>query len=154
MLPRRSCRLPSRLLPFAALSLVALLGACAMPPGDGPFGRTGTTIGRGAPGDESPTPSGPLPTDRELAADPNRLKGFAAGQVVAALGDPNYRRREAPAEVWQYYGPGCVLDLFLYDEKGAQRVAYVEVRNQSAGQSGASACISQLLGGRRGQQSS
>ncbi len=152
---------PRRLLPscpvlfrLSVLSLAAVLGACAVPSGSG-LDNSGATIGRATPGDETrPIPSGPLPPNGDLAANPRRFEGYAAGQVIAALGDPNFRRHEAPAEVWQYYGPGCVLDLFLYQDHGAERVTHVELRNQLADQDSASACMSHLLDGHRGQRSS
>ena len=102
----------------------------------------------------APTAPAKAPTNGELAADLTRFKGLAAKDVTAALGDPNFRRREAPAEIWQYFGASCVLDLFLYEDNGAQRVAHVELRSRTLGQGAQRSCLSQLLDGKRGQQAS
>ncbi len=45
--------------------------------------------------------------------------GLSAGGVTALLGHPDYRRRDKPAEIWQYRNGACVLDLFLYSAGGA-----------------------------------
>jgi hypothetical protein len=82
-----------------------------------------------------------------LSADPARFKGMNADAVVAWLGDPNFRRRDPPAEVWQYYGDSCVLDLFLYDETDGERVAHAEVRSRTADDG--TGCVARLLAGRR-----
>ena len=140
-----------------ALLLLAPLAACA-PPAAGMRGQAG---GAGAPVVVAPPPSGPVvtppaaesppppspPTVAELAADPGRFKGLAGREVVALLGDPSFRRSEAPAEVWQYYGPGCVLDLFLYLDHGVQQVAHAELRSRAAGP--ANACLADILDRRR-----
>lgn len=86
-----------------------------------------------ARGKTASLPPRPLPTAAEIAAAPNplALKGEAATAVKAALGTATLLRREPPAQVWQYRGRTCVLDLVLYpDEKeGAPlTVAHVELR--------------------------
>jgi hypothetical protein len=135
------------------LFLALLLGACQVPPRPVTAGAW-PGPSSGSPSVPAPDPAGKLPTNGELAADLTRFKGLAAQEVMAALGDPSYRRREAPAEIWQYFGAGCVLDLFLYEDSGAQRVAHVELRSRALGQGAQSSCLSQLLEGKRGQQSS
>jgi hypothetical protein len=62
---------------------------------------------------------------------PARLKGLTAIQVKSVLGSPNFRRRDNPAEIWQYRGSACTLDLFLYDEAGRQTVSHYAVRSQT-----------------------
>lgn len=81
--------------------------------------------------------------------DADRFKGKAAPDIVALLGQPNFRRREQPAEVWQYYGQGCVLDLFLYDEQGGQRVTHAELRSRDFNDDPDPDCLPQLLQGKR-----
>ena len=90
--------------------------------------------------------SAPPPTAAELAANPSRFEGLNADAVVTWLGDPSFRRRDAPAEVWQYYGDKCVLDLFLYDENDAQRVAHAEIRSRTADEG--NGCLTHMLAGR------
>ncbi len=100
------------------------------------------------------------PTLNELARGPQRFEGLEGREVLAALGDPNFRRRDKPAEVWQYYGPGCILDLFLYDDtpSGASpiagkstdaqapdgTVAHAELRGRE-GRPAEVACLSRLI---------
>lgn len=102
-----------------ALSLLAL-AACAGPPAGKPgIPSTGSQSGF-TPPSESYNPTTPgthTPTLTELGGDPRHFEGLDGKEVLAALGDPNFRRRDKPAEIWQYYGPGCILDLFLYDDK-------------------------------------
>ena len=79
----------------------------------------------------------------DLAADPDRFRGLAEQDVIAFLGEPSFRRREKPAEIWQFYGQNCVLDLFLYDDAGIKRVSHAELRGQPS-------CLPRLLEGHRG----
>jgi hypothetical protein len=139
---------------FGAVLLSALLlAACGTSRPSGIAGDASSDLALASPG-SPPGKAVPLPSPNDLATDPTRFKGLAARDVTAALGDPNFRRHESPAEVWQYYGQGCVLDLFLYDDSGAQRVSYVELRSRAPGQNVDSRCLRQLLAGNRGQQSS
>lgn len=61
--------------------------------------------------------------------EPFRLKGLNSGQLKAVLGKPIFTRRDTPAEIWQYRGRACTLDVFLYDDKGGQSVAHYAVRS-------------------------
>jgi len=106
-----------------------------------------------APGASAPPP---IPSLADLAIGPQHFEGLEGKAVLAALGDPSYRRRESPAEVWQYYGPGCILDLFLYEETPAQsaapadgaafagKVAYAELRGRENAPA-ESGCLSRLI---------
>jgi hypothetical protein len=82
------------------------------------------------------------------------LRGLTASDIIAKLGDPSYRRREAPAEVWQYFGQGCVLDLFLYQDGGTQRVTHVELRSHNLAPAAQAACLSRVLEGKHGDVNS
>jgi hypothetical protein len=46
------------------------------------------------------------------------LAGVEDIRVLALLGNPHFKRTDAPAELWQYRLGGCVLDLFLYPKSG------------------------------------
>ena len=46
------------------------------------------------------------------------------------LGEPDLRRPEPPAELWQYRSADCVLDVFLYADDGRYRVVRSETRNR------------------------
>jgi len=63
--------------------------------------------------------------------EPSRLKGLTPVQVREVLGQPGFQRRDAPAEIWQYRGRGCTLDLYIYDLGGGQAVEHWAVRSPS-----------------------
>ncbi len=102
--------------------------------------REAETPGETEPAAESngpplPKPNGPqvvsVPEPDELPG-PEDLRGLGAGELETLLGAPDFRRRDSPAEIWQYAGPGCVLDTFLYaGEDGALMVKHVEARSRS-----------------------
>ncbi len=96
----------------------------------------------------------PPPSAAELSANPDRFDGMSSRQVLAALGTPSFRRRESPAEIWQYYGESCVLDLFLYDDSGEGRVAHAELRTLSSDQAQANPCLGEMLERRHARQTS
>ncbi len=149
--------------PLVVVAAVLTLVACAAPnqakmPSNSPAQPAAYT----APPDHSLPPAGAdaaHPSLADLARGPQRFEGLEGKDVLAALGDPNFRRRESPAEVWQYYGPGCILDLFLYDDvPGASagtvpdgKVAHAELRGRP-GEPIEAACLSRLIGQRHNQR--
>ena len=44
------------------------------------------------------------------------LMGNSAGELLNLLGEPDFVRRDPPAELWQYHTPSCILDLYLYED--------------------------------------
>jgi hypothetical protein len=64
------------------------------------------------------------------------LAGLSAAEVVGLFGEPDFRRVEPPAELWQYRGADCVLDLFLYSDPSGVRVQHSEMRERTLIQSG------------------
>lgn len=60
--------------------------------------------------------------------NPARLEGLSDRQVTSIFGEPGFRRKDKPAEVWRYRSTGCILDVFLYPEGQDFRVAHAEVR--------------------------
>ncbi|MEW5726206.1 MAG: hypothetical protein AB1918_00125 [Pseudomonadota bacterium] len=136
-----------RLRPIAAFAPLVLLAAC----GGNPQAQ-GLVVSGG--------PDGALPPVRaedgpELAAltpapvdEPAELKGLSPIQVKAVLGKPMFTRRDAPAEIWQYRGRACTLDLFLYDDSAGQKVAHYAVRSVNA--VGEKECLDELMAGSRG----
>lgn len=97
----------------------------------------------------------PAPKEAEEASPhptPARLLGMAPTTVRGWLGSPTLLRRDPPAEIWQYARPGCVLFLFLYeDRQGANQVWYYELRPRKAadltdfGDPAASECFARLI---------
>ncbi len=107
----------------------------------------------------------------EQEREPASLMGLARDQVIALLGTPSLVRRDAPAEVWQYAGEECVLDLYLYEggdgaksggdeggparakeavePGGAYRVTYFEMRARGGGSVSEPGCLTGLVGTRR-----
>ncbi len=77
---------------------------------------------------------------------PPRLLGLAAGKLVDVFGAPTLKRRDPPAEVWQYAGRGCVLYLFLYapPDGTAMTVAHVEASDAAGAPMAARACARRL----------
>ena len=136
------------------------LAACAGPSPPRPMAGTGTSALSPAsysPPPDSTSPALP-PAPGDLARGADRFEGLAGNDIIAALGDPNFRRRETPAEVWQYFGPGCILDLFLYDDapgaaKGDGKVEHAELRGRP-GQQPEAACLGKLIDERRHQRAS
>jgi hypothetical protein len=99
---------------------LALLAACSGTPASPPA----TAAAPGASG----------------TAAPRTLAGLSANEVVALYGEPDFRRVEPPAELWQYRTADCVLDLFLYGDRGGVRVLRSETRDRSFIQAGAGRC--------------
>ncbi len=98
--------------------LIAILGACSAAPAPATPPEAAAT--------------GPI-------AMPS-LTGLSADQVVALLGEPDFRRAEPPAELWQYRGADCVLDLFLYDEPSGFHVVQSETRERRLVQAATGEC--------------
>jgi hypothetical protein len=91
------------------------------------------------------TPVSLPPVTLPGGAEAAKLKGLSAVQVKSVLGQPAYTRRDAPAEIWQYRGRACTLDVFLYDTNGTATVAHSAVRSQGGAVSEKD-CLDELLG--------
>ena len=79
------------------------------------------------------------------SVDPQSLIGLSPGQVADTLGEPELRRPEPPAEVWQYRTETCVVDLYLYDEDGRLRVTTYQVRPRSNAVVQADRCVADVV---------
>lgn len=51
-------------------------------------------------------------------------------KVEALVGEPDFRRVEPPAELWQYRTEECVVDLFFYGEGQNRRVVLADARGR------------------------
>ena len=80
---------------------------------------------------------------------PERFLGLGTAALAQELGEPQLLRREAPAEIWQYRGEGCILDLFLYPEAGSLKVTHIEARDKKAESYETKDCLRQLIEARR-----
>lgn len=59
------------------------------------------------------------------------LNGLAPAQVAALIGDPDLRRVDPPAEVWQYRNANCVLELYFYDSGADSHMVYAETHSRT-----------------------
>ena len=73
-------------------------------------------------GSRSASPSGKI-------SEPARLKGLTPVQVQQVLGQPGFQRHDSPAEIWQYRGQACILDLYIYDQGQGKTVDHWAVRS-------------------------
>ncbi|HXV25113.1 MAG TPA: hypothetical protein VED46_12740 [Alphaproteobacteria bacterium] len=78
------------------------------------------------------------------SASPASLVGLSAVELSTLIGAPRWRRWESPAEVWQYLGASCVLDVYLYADGGSRRVIHAEARDESALPITLSACLQRI----------
>jgi hypothetical protein len=109
-----------------------------------------------------PTTAAPRPVETAAAPLPAvapargtaQLRGLSSLQVTQLLGRPDFLRRDASAEVWQYRTGECVLDLFLYPEGSVQQVAYVEARSRSAAKIASDPCVAALTSRPHNRQAS
>jgi hypothetical protein len=62
---------------------------------------------------------------------PEQLKGMKQADIVALLGEPDFRRNEPPAELWQYRAADCVLDLFFDRGADGLRVSAAATRGRA-----------------------
>lgn len=108
----------------------------------------------------SPPPDRPaiklLPPRRTLgtelpaqnAVDPQHLIGMLEEDLLRVLGPPDFKRRDPPAEIWQYRKSSCLLDLFLYQDKersDAYAVNHVEARGLDINRVSGKACLLSVL---------
>ncbi|MBP5859091.1 hypothetical protein KAJ83_18870 [Marivibrio halodurans] len=173
---RAGVLLPTLLLAFVLPALAACsqgAGGRALdvpPSADGPGsdGDIGSSALLADPGrDRSAVAS--LPADLPpVDDDPDQFIGLDALAVARRLGAPDIVRRDGPAEVWLYGGSGCVVDIFLYKEKGkdpAQDTGgagvpagsgglvtrYVDLRSPAKTAEERRACLAQMLRAARAQ---
>jgi hypothetical protein len=76
----------------------------------------------------------PPAANQEVAAvAPPKLARFhnmRAGEVEALVGEPDFRRVEPPAELWQYRSAHCVVDFYLYGQGDAMHVIDADARGR------------------------
>lgn len=80
-----------------------------------------------------------------IDSNPDQFLGLQGDVVAARLGAPDLIRRDGPAEVRQFRGSACVLDLFLYPDNNSLSVKHVELRGASLKQEERNACLSELI---------
>ncbi len=116
-----------RLFVMVGLTAAVGLAACSTPAPPTVVPPPSATAGLPAP----PEPAPAEPASARITELPV-LTGLGPAELVALFGEPDFRRRDPPAELWQYRSADCVLDVFLYGEGGTYRVVRSETRDRHA----------------------
>jgi hypothetical protein len=82
------------------------------------------------------TPSRPRLEVRDLPG----LDNISERELVSRLGEPDFTRKEASAQIWQYRSDSCVLDVFLYPEDGGLKVVHAATRDRAKLKSPENSC--------------
>jgi len=85
-------------------------------------------------------PSKPIIVDD----DPQQFIDLDIFELSKLLGAPLLVRRDGTAEVWQYQGDSCILDVFLYEKNSKLQVKFVDLRG-NADDSSNRACMAEIL---------
>ena len=67
----------------------------------------------------------------EPGADVGRLQGMTPDALRGFLGNPDFRRRDGQAEIWQYAHDDCILHVILYPGAGGLTVQHVDGRGRT-----------------------
>lgn len=137
-----------RKMPFARLVGAIILGAVplvACAPAGAPYGPGVVATSHSPRYQAAQAAKAPTAPKAQLAPDPDLLIGLDTSQVAKLLGAADLRRREPPAQVWQYEDKQCVLHLFLYEKEGDYRVEYYEARDPGGVQEAGGVCLASLI---------
>lgn len=66
-----------------------------------------------------------------LAGLKARIRGMEKTAIARLLGEPGFIRRDDPAEIWQYRGERCILDIFMYKDGNSVTAAHVALRSRT-----------------------
>lgn len=120
-----------RFAPLLFLACTVALGGCVQPQAAAPAATPAVALAPAAtpaPGEASlPPPELLIGADRETIAD--------------RLGKPEFLMRAQASEIWQYRANNCVLDVYLYEDKGDMRVVYMEARDLAGGELATGTCM-------------
>ncbi len=136
---------------FAAVACVLLVGACqSSTPAPAPTTRDTRDVPPVQPALKArpkPEIARVAPEPERIYPDPDALKGISARDVIEAIGQPEFVRKDQPAEIWQYRGSACTLDVFLYQSVtgAAYKVDYIETRTQPNGPTSNRDCLVSIL---------
>lgn len=124
--------------PFAVLSLVLALSACAAAPGASPQ--------RASSGVRQPTTSPYRPQIQNLPGLEGVI-GATPAQLSRQFGHPRLDVWEGDARKLQFTGSPCILDVYLYPSAPGRepQATYVDARRSTDGQDvDRAACVSAL----------
>jgi hypothetical protein len=117
------------------LSSGALLGlaACAHPGAQAVAPRAAPTPAAAAVVEMPATPAAFTPSVQPTLtlSQLGTLRNLTAADLTARLGRPDFKRQEETAQIWQYRGTACVLDVFLYQEGSDLKVLQAVTRSRS-----------------------
>jgi hypothetical protein len=79
-----------------------------------------------------------------------QLVGIDAETLQRQFGKPGLVWREEPAQVWQYRGPACVLNVYLYRDNGGRLVVSdAEAHSQANKDDPLPPCVDSLVEARK-----
>ena len=120
----------------APLSLIVLLAACG---GAGAAAPKPASTPAAKPYIAPPTP--PKLNKRGLES----VLGADEASLVSQFGRPRLDVVEVNGRKLQFVGEPCILDAYLYlDERGQERVTYVDARNRDGAAVDRAACVEAL----------
>lgn len=101
----------------------------------------GPSIPPARPAGYVPPPSNAPPPPASVSA----ISGQTAPRLIAQFGQPLADIAEGNARKLQFAGPICVLDAYLYPQRGGEPVVtYIDTRQRSGGPIDQASCIAAL----------
>ena len=77
------------------------------------------------------------------------LYGLDTEALIARLGTPALKRREPPAQIWQYKTTKCVVLFFLYPNNKDVRVDNIQVLRRDKGPINEKACFLKIVNNKK-----
>lgn len=74
-----------------------------------------------------------------------RIRGMEKTAIARLLGEPSFIRRDDPAEIWQYRGERCILDIFMYKDGNSFAAAHVALRSRTVERPADEACYADIF---------
>ena len=81
-----------------------------------------------------------------VAAVPETMMSLTEREVSSLFGSPAVTRRDADAQIWQYRGEECVMDVYFYGAGDSRPVTYVDYRGNASSSAPAS-CLNAIAPG-------
>ncbi|MEQ8440658.1 MAG: hypothetical protein RIG88_13170 [Roseitalea porphyridii] len=122
--------------------LEGLLGSADREPG--PQTEIATALDQAYAADQAARQQAAL--DAQIDDDPQQFMGLDGESIALTLGQPDLIRRDGPAEVLQFRGTACVLDLFMYPgDDQVLSVRHVELRGASLNANAERSCLAEMI---------
>lgn len=78
-----------------------------------------------------------------------RIRGMEKTAIARLLGEPGFIRRDDPAEIWQYRGERCILDIFMYKDGNSFAAAHVALRSRTVERPADEECYADIFARRK-----